>query len=121
MLDSINQFLLNAVQPWRWLHKAPTSLQPARRRGQRALKRAIKSKMEAGSAIFIKLDPAAPDHARRCLQRATLQKNVWIVGEQPDALGCGSPPGAGLQAQSRRKVTPHRMGVRLLPHPILRV
>lgn len=77
VLDSINQFILNVVQLWSWLLEAlcgvsqsacPRLCQPAWMHCQRVPKRAMQNKIEAGTAMFVKLDPGAPDHAWGSLQ-----------------------------------------------------
>lgn len=110
VLESINQFLLNAVPLWSWLPKAlcglsqsvcPRPRQPAWMRCQRVLKRAVKNKTEAGSTVFVKLDPAAPDHAWDCLQRAGL------LVSSPVLWDCASlPTRARLPAANQEQRSP---------------
>lgn len=114
VLDSINQFILNEVQLWSWLHKAlcgvsqsasPRPCQPTWLCCQRALKRAMKSKVEAGSTMCVKPEPAVPGHAWSCLQRAgplVSSLRLW---------DCTSRPSWAPACRSRIKVTPNRMGV----------
>lgn len=78
----------------------------------RALKRAIKNKIEAGSTVFLKLHPAALDPARSGLPPVTFSpENVCFSRSSPMPGGLwGSTPELGSRLQTENKGHPKQNG-----------